>query len=1437
MLKTTVGQLLINEALPEDLRDYSREYDKKTVNSVLEQVARQYPEKYREISFQLGNLGRRFAHEQGGFSFGAEHLLKSKAAQAIQDEVKSKVQTILDNDKLTPAQRREQIVLTTGRESERLQKAVMQEALDAGNPLALQIISGTRGKPMNLASLLGSDMLYADHRDRPIPIPVLRSYAQGLSQAEYWAGTYGARKGVLATKFCLAKGTEVLMSDFTHKPIEQVRPGDEVLTLDEHDCLTRTRVVRRYVNGVRPCSTFYFREGRSQSLIEVTATDEHKVYAEYRAKDGIVKRRMLPLGALGKGRRAAVVPRGAFSGRPEPLAGLLGAILGDGGVSTQNTNFFSADPHAAALLNAELLSSNLQLVQANEIEGCRTYRISEIVPSFGIGGGVKTPLRAWLAELDVLGKKASAKTIPAAAWTWDCVSCGRLAAWLLETDGCYTTATNQQGKTYPVVSFYVTSEALAVSFRRLLQQKLGIYATPVVRRDVKDKPYVFTEPERSLPYRVGTRNEDLYGFHVSSRGEVEKLAEYWRDTGTKAAHFQAAVRAHVKNFAVDLPRRYVGCTPRGELPTYDLEVEHPSHRFVLANMLVVSNSTQNAGFFSKQLNAAAHRLVVTGEDDDEFDTESPRGFPVDADDPDSEGALLAVDTGPYKRNTVLTPKIIKHLKRLGKNQFLVRSPTVGGSPDGGLFARDVGVRERGSLPGRGEIVGLSASQALSEPISQGQLSAKHSGGVAGQEKAVSGFDLLNQLVQVPKKMRGGAAHATADGQVDSIEPAPAGGFNVMVSGAKHYVPSGLDLKIQVGDKVEAGDLLSDGIPNPAVIVEHKGVGEGRRYFVNEFRKAMQESGMSANRRNIELLARGLINHVQLTDEYDDYVPDDVVPYSSIERSWQPRNGAASAPPQAAVGKYLERPVLHYTIGTKIQPSMLKQFEQFGVQKVTVHDDPPPFKPHMVRGMYQMQNDPDWMTQMYGSGLKKSLLTSTARGATSDPGGTSFVPSLAIGKDFGNVPGRAIQAPKPSYDLPQVPLPDSNLLSYKEATEATGVDTTKGMPSSNVLPTRLPPAAPASPMPSGPRAPSYSSAPYGGTMAGAEQLRQMGAGTSLGAPSTRRWGSPVASQGPTPSVMPQAPKSAPQPPAQTQPVDPTLKSMGPYGLTSSIGATRTLLATPIAAAQSYATAIPAVSSTLQRATNLAGQARTAAPWLAKAAPVVRGGAMMSGLTKGTPALAGVMDAVGTVSDIYDKGHFAVGDEQIAHLRHIVRGDYGLATPLHAANAVFQPVRNANAAGVALTHTLNELRDGGAEAVGYVARNTWQNFTGSNEQIKDPSVSSAMLNNASLPARIDSSLGSLRQQLAGESDLARQQQLRDRIGRIETLRKSYDANAGLLGTGQFSTLLTGNLQGMKQTLNSVEQQLRMPNLDPAQRQDLLNRRQRLHNDISTYQGWLQ
>ena len=613
MLKTTLGQLLINDTLPEDLQDHDRVLDKAGVKALMQQVAEKYPEQYRDIVKRLSDVGREAAFTTGGYSFGLGSLRQSLAARRMRLDLNKELRQVYASN--MPADKKEaQIISLASKYQKKLTDDVMQESSDEQNPLAWQAISGSRGNKVNLNSLRGADLLYTDHRGRVLPVPVMRSYSMGLRPHEYFAGAFGARKGVI----------------------------------------------------------------------------------------------------------------------------------------------------------------------------------------------------------------------------------------------------------------------------------------------------------------------DL-----------------------KAA-------------------------------------------------------TQDAGFFAKQLVQAAHRLLVSRMDDDNpYDEANPRGFPVATDDMDSEGALLAHPVGGYNRNTLLTPKILKELRANGHDEILVRSPLVGGPSDGGVYARDVGHRERGGISPVGDYVGIAAAQALAEPVTQAQISSKHSGGVVGASAgAISGFKYINQLVQVPKTFQGGAAHAQVDGRIQDIQPAPQGGHYVTINSEKHYVGQGYDLKVKKGDDVAAGDVLSTGTPNPAQIVQHKGIGEGRKYFVQAFRDALTDSGTKGNRRNIELLSRGLINHVRLTDEMGDWAPDDVVPYQNLESQWKPRPGHIVVPPNQAKGYYLERPVLHYSIGTRLQPSMLSSLQKHGVSSVYAHKDPPPFQPEMIRGMTNAAHDPDWMVKMLGSYQKSSLLSSAHRGAVSDEGGTSFVPALARGENFG-----------------------------------------------------------------------------------------------------------------------------------------------------------------------------------------------------------------------------------------------------------------------------------------------------------------------------------------------------------------------------------------------------------------------------------------------------
>jgi len=408
-------------------------------------------------------------------------------------------------------------------------------------------------------------------------------------------------------------------------------------------------------------------------------------------------------------------------------------------------------------------------------------------------------------------------------------------------------------------------------------------------------------------------------------------------------------------------------------------------------------ATPKSGFLGKQLAAASHRLVVT-----EKDCGTPNGLVVDAHDPDNEGAVLASDAGAFKRGEVLDPNNMRKLK----DQIVVRSPMTC-QAENGICQQCAGVRERGGFPPIGDNVGMAAAHAISEPIGQGQLNVKHGGGkLKKRDEAKTGIDLINQLVQVPKTFAGAAAISTVDGRVERVENAPQGGQYIRIAGTEHWVPAGEDLVVKRGDKVEAGDVLSSGIPNPAEITRFKGIGEGRRYFMEMFRKTLEENRFKAHRRNVELLSRGLINHVRVTDLDGpaDTLPDDVAEYDDIVRGYQARYGSKTVAPKRALGLYLERPALHYSIGTRVTPRVAKSLQDHGVENVLAHADEPSFVPEMTRAMETLSHSSDWMVRLGGFHLKKSLMGALHRGRESKEHGTSFIPPLAKGVEFGKPKG-------------------------------------------------------------------------------------------------------------------------------------------------------------------------------------------------------------------------------------------------------------------------------------------------------------------------------------------------------------------------------------------------------------------------------------------------
>jgi DNA-directed RNA polymerase subunit beta' len=406
------------------------------------------------------------------------------------------------------------------------------------------------------------------------------------------------------------------------------------------------------------------------------------------------------------------------------------------------------------------------------------------------------------------------------------------------------------------------------------------------------------------------------------------------------------------------------------------------------------------GYSSKQFSRALMNLQVT-----QADCGTPTGITVPVEDKDSVGAFLAAPAGSYNRNNEVTAKMLSDLRNKGVKSILVRSPMTCRAGKNGHFGSVcqlcVGVREKG-LAAPDTYIGLVAATAVSEPLTEYAMKLRHGGGAATSLGGTGGFKTIDQLANIPKTFLNKSPLAKQDGVVTAVRPAAAGGYFITVGDEEYYIGVGLEPKVAVGDQVEEGDSLSTGLIDPREVVMHKGIGEGRKYYASAMKRAFDDGNLHVNRRNFELIARSAIDHVKITDPegLGNFLPDEIVSYTAMEKNYKPRSGSKDVRSDLARGKYLEQPVLHYTIGTRVTSQVIKNLKEGGIESVNVHDSHPNFEPVMVRLLDVPEHTDDFMHILYSTNLAKRFNNAVNAGASSDVRGPSPIPGLAYGVGFG-----------------------------------------------------------------------------------------------------------------------------------------------------------------------------------------------------------------------------------------------------------------------------------------------------------------------------------------------------------------------------------------------------------------------------------------------------
>ncbi len=185
-LKCSIGQYMINKPLPGPLQDYTRELNGNNVKDLLTTLGKKYPSYFVNVINTWKNLGAMYAHTRGttlsltDFNVDRKYRDEILLRELPKLKGKSKAKRTEGFNKIT------QLV----------QKA-QDAALKAKNNAYDMLNSGSLSKGGNVRQMISMPGVLTDVKGRPLDLPVLRSYAEGLDTGDYFNTHYAARKGTV----------------------------------------------------------------------------------------------------------------------------------------------------------------------------------------------------------------------------------------------------------------------------------------------------------------------------------------------------------------------------------------------------------------------------------------------------------------------------------------------------------------------------------------------------------------------------------------------------------------------------------------------------------------------------------------------------------------------------------------------------------------------------------------------------------------------------------------------------------------------------------------------------------------------------------------------------------------------------------------------------------------------------------------------------------------------------------------------------------------------------------------------------------------------------------------------------------------------------------------------------------------------------------------
>ena len=214
LIKATVGRLIYNEPIPQDLGFVDRTdpehafdlevdflVDKKKLGKIIDKCIRRHGFTIAtEMLDRIKALGYKYS-TKGAISVSIADMVVPEIKYQLVKEAEGKVLEIEQfyRQGYITNEERYRLVVQQWEKTTADVTGALQGNLDEFNPIYMMADSGARGSMAQIRQLAGMRGLMADTAGRTIEIPVKANFREGLSVLEYFISSRGARKGMTDT--------------------------------------------------------------------------------------------------------------------------------------------------------------------------------------------------------------------------------------------------------------------------------------------------------------------------------------------------------------------------------------------------------------------------------------------------------------------------------------------------------------------------------------------------------------------------------------------------------------------------------------------------------------------------------------------------------------------------------------------------------------------------------------------------------------------------------------------------------------------------------------------------------------------------------------------------------------------------------------------------------------------------------------------------------------------------------------------------------------------------------------------------------------------------------------------------------------------------------------------------------------------------------------